>query len=379
MKAVISRNDLLGGIGRAAAALPQRATPQQVLQNILLDFSSESNTLRATATDLEIAILVDVPGKLQELGGLTLPGRKLLEGLRELPEGDVTLVVTEKNALTIKAGKARQTLRGTGREDYPNLPLTSGANGRVTLQIPVVSGCKIDSPVLREAIRKTIVAASHDETRTFLTGAHLSVGPKHSRLVATDGHRLAVCDFELAAKAKGEIGIIIPLRILAELSSSLPDKGEVAIEVGDSALLFHSTAGTYYSRLIAEKFPDYEKIIPKASENRLTMKRGEFINALRCVSPFTNTRTNAVLLSVKSDKIVVSAESPEFGEGQSEVEADVKGGAMELSFNGLYLMDGLKVLTGEELTFELGAKQAPAVLTTPEDKGYKYILMPLRP
>lgn len=374
MKAVVSKPDLIAGITRTAGALPQRPTSIQALQNILLHFSASEGAIRSTATDLEIAVIVDTPATVQAGGDLAVPGKKLLESVREMPDGEISLVVTERNALTLKCGRTRLLLRGSPREDYPAIPSVSGD---VKLSV--------DAPVLGEAIRRTIIAASHDEARSFLTGANLIVNAKQTRLVATDGHRLAISDFLLSGHKKvgagkdPDVNVIIPARILAEVAASLPDSGAVEITVGETNVIFALPAGTYYSRLIAEKFPDYEKIIPKASDRKITISRANLADALHRVSPFTNQRTQQVLLSIKSDRVVVSAETPEFGEGHDEIDAAVAGTPLDISFNARYLLDVLKVLKDDEVTIELGAKIAPAIFSTAKkDEGYSYILMPLR-
>ncbi len=373
MKAVVSKPDLIAGITRTAGALPQRPSSMQALHNILLHFSESEGAIRSTATDLEIAVIVDTPATVQAGGELAVPGKKLLESVREMPDGEISLLVTERNALTLKCGRTRLTLRGTAREDYPAIPTITS---EVSLQI--------DAPVLGEAIRRTVIAASHDEARSFLTGANLIVNAKQTRLVATDGHRLAISDFVLSGHKKAgadkdtDINVIIPARILAEIAGNLPDSGTVELSIGETNVIFTLPAGTYYSRLIAEKFPDYEKIIPKASDRKITIARQSFADALRRVSPFTNQRTQQVLLSIKSDRVIVSAETPEFGEGHDEVDATVTGTPLEISFNARYVLDVLKVLQDDEVMIEMGAKIAPAVFTTAKDAGYSYILMPLR-
>lgn len=370
MKAVISRDDLIRGITRTASALPQRSSIP-ALSNILLEFLQEDGALRSTATDLELAVIVDMPATIQESGALTVPGKKLLESVREMPDGEITLMSGERNTLTLKCGKARLTLRGTAREEYPSLPPVSVEN-----PFHVASG------VLRDAVRKTIIAAGTDDTRTFLTGVNMVISGSETRLVATDGHRLAICDFSLSEGPHGgkalNVNVLAPARVLSLAALDLPDDGKVQIAVTETHIVFITSGGNYYSRLIAEKFPDYEKIIPKSAELKVTLNTAAFAEALRRVNPFANPRTQAVNLMIKSDRVVVATEAPEFGEAHDEVDAKVTGGAMEISFRARYIADVLKVLKGAELTIDLGAQKLPAIFTTADDKGYRYILMPMR-
>lgn len=380
MKATVTKSELLAGISRAVGALPQRPTSMQVLHNILLDCSSNADAIRLEATDMEIASIAEIPATIRKAGRMTIPGKKLLESVRELPDGEVTLTGSDNHTLTLKSGRARLIIRGTAAEDYPTLPIFEGVQSRESA--PLIPGSVpfvVEAAYLKETIRRTIVAASKDENRSFLTGASLVINGERSHFVATDGHRLAVNDFTIVSKQKKlEIDVIIPLRILTELAGNLPGEGSVEVQVGETQILFKFDGGAYYSRLIAEKYPDYQKIIPKALAKKIEVSRQDFIDTLKCVSPFSNPRTHALFLSIKSDKLVVTAETPEFGEGHDEVEAEVNGTPMDISFNSHYLLDGLKALTGDKLTFELGEKISPAVLTSGSDEGYKYILMPLR-
>ncbi len=369
MKATISKADFIAALGQVAGGLPPRSSSIQALQNVLLEFRSGEGAIRATATDLEVAIVVDVPATVPEDGALAVPGAKLLESVREMPDGEISLMGADRNALVLKSGKARLTLRGIGREEYPSLPA-----------LATDRSFDVEATDLRETIRRTIIAASHDEARSFLTGAFLVLGEKKARFVATDGHRLALSEFSPSALGKNAAGpgVIIPARILSLVASALPAEGRVRVTIGETHVVFSSGSSTFSSRLIAEKFPDYQKIIPKASDRKIQVGRQEFLDVLKRVSLYTNARTSAVLLSVKSDRVVVSAETPEFGEAHDEVDAQVTGPAMDITFNARYLQDVMKVLTGEEVIVELGAKIAPAVFQTAKDKGYTYILMPLR-
>lgn len=371
MKAVVSREDLLRGLSRVASAVPARAA-QPMLEHVVLEFIPDhGGAIRALATDLEIAIVSEVPASIKEAGVLTVPGKILLEGVREMPDGDLELMSGERHALTLKAGKARMTLRGASREDYPKIPL-----------VPLDNPFQVASGVLRDAIRRTIIAASSDNTRTFLTGGNLVITGSQTRLVATDGHRLAISDFPLAEGPRGgkglNVNVLVPARILGIVASDLGDDAKVRIAVTDTHIVFETPGGTFHSRLIAEKFPDYEKIIPKASERTIELETSAFAAALRRTNPFVNPRTLGVTLAVHSNRIQISAESPELGEATDEVPATCTGGSIEINFRAPYLADACKVIGGESLRIELGAKIAPAVFSSTTNKDYKYILMPLR-
>lgn len=379
MKAVVSKNDLVTGMSRVAGALPQRPSAMQILQNIHLAFDGDAKALRATATDLEVAAIAEIPATISEAGKITVPGKKFLESLRQLPEDEVTLIVTDRHALTLKCGKARLTIRGSNAEEYPALPIKSDAKGTLSFEIPDGISFEVAASEWKEVIRQGIIAASHDEARTYLSGANLVVKGTDGELVTTDGHRLAVCGYTVSGTADdAAVNVVVPLRVLSDISSNISGEGVVRVEVGDTQIAFTTEAGAYYSRLIAEKFPDYNKIIPKSSNHRVEANRQTLLDAVRRVRPFASARTRTVMFSIKQDSVIVSAESPEVGEGRDEVEASVHGNDLDISFNGEYLLDGLRVMTGDEIIFETGAKLDPAVITTANDKHFRYILMPQR-
>lgn len=372
MKAVASKQDLVEAFTRAAGALPQRATSIPILSSILLEFQAKDSSIRATATDLEVAVITDCPATVSESGAIVVPGAKLLESVREMPEGEITISATEKNSLTLKNGRARLILRGAGRDEYPGLPSVTGQ------QV-----LKVEAPRFKECIHRTIIAASRDESRSFLTGALIEWSDAVGRMVSTDGHRLAISEFEAGGAKKsaknGEpISVIAPARILSLIAANLAGESHLEIGFGETHIIFTAARATFYSRLIAEKFPDYGKIIPKGSERRIRIDRARFAEVLKRVGLFTNERTSSMLFSIKEDRIVFSAETPEFGEAQDEIEAVVEGNAIDIPFNVRYIQDALKVMTGDEIEIAMGTRTAPAVFTTTRDQGYRYILMPLR-
>jgi DNA polymerase-3 subunit beta len=374
MKAVASKQDLVEAFTRAAGALPQRAAGIPILSSILLDFQAKESSIRATATDLEVAVIADCPATVQESGVIAVPGAKLLESVREMPDGEITVSATEKNSLTLKNGRSRLVLRGSGRDEYPGLPSVAGQKT-----------IKVDAPCFRDCIHRTIIAASRDESRSFLTGALIEWRDAAGRLVSTDGHRLAISDFDAGGAGKGKaaksaepISVIAPARILSLVAGNLAGESHLEIGFGETHIIFTTARTTYYSRLIAEKFPDYAKIIPKSSERHLKLDRARFAEVLKRVGLFTNERTSSILFSIKEDRIVFSAETPEFGEAQDEIEAAIEGSAIEVPFNVRYIQDVLKVMAGDEIEIAMGSRTAPAIFTSNRDQGYRYILMPLR-
>jgi len=369
MNASISKNDFMNALTKVASALPSRATSIYALQNILLEFKEGEGAIRISATDLEVSSVVDSPATVQEEGSLAVIGSKLIESIRELPDDEIILSSSEKNVLNLKSGKTRFNLRGVSREEYPTLPVLTGEKS-----------FKVSSKVLKEAIKKTIIAVSVNEARTFLTGAYFTIVDKKIRLVSTDGHRLALSDITAGeiGKEKKNVSVIIPARILLIAAAAFEPDEKITISLSETHVVFSGETGRFSGRLIVEKFPDYQKIIPKKFETSIKINRQVLLDTLRRVSVYSTGEMTPVSFNVKSGKIFLHAESPEFGDAQDEIEAEVKGPAIETNFNSKFIQDVLKVLTGDELNIEMSSKIAPALFKTDNDKEYIYILMPLR-
>lgn len=374
MKAVASKQDLVEAFTRAGGALPQRAPGIPILASILLDFNDKESLIRATATDLEVAVIAECPATVHESGSIAVPGAKLLDSVREMPDGEISISTNEHNGLILKNGRARLVLMGAGRQEYPGLPSIAGQKT-----------IKVDAVRFRECVQRTIIAASRDENRSFLTGALFEWHAAAGRLVSTDIHRLAISEFDAggagadkAVNSGDPIGVVAPTRILSLVSGNLAGESHLQIGFGETHIIFTASRATYYSRLIAEKFPDYAKIVPKASERRLKFDRARLAEVLKRVGLFTNERTSSILFSIKEDRVVFSAMTPELGEAQDEIEAVIEGTPVEVPFNVRYIQDVLKVMTGDEVEIAMSSRTSPAVFTSNRDQGYRYILMPLR-
>ncbi|RMH58572.1 MAG: DNA polymerase III subunit beta [Candidatus Hydrogenedentota bacterium] len=370
LNVVVSKDDLWSGLCRVTGGLPQRPTSIQILQNMLIEADKKEKALRITATDLELVLCVNIPATVDEAGSLTVPGRKFFEAVREFPEGEIHLTATENHSLGVKLEKTRISLRGTAPEEYPNVLLkTEGTT------IGMKSGS------LRKALQKTIIATSREESRSFLAGVNFEIRKESQRLIATDGHRLAVSeiDVEGGISKKNAINAIVPSRAVLALVNMLPEAGDVKATFGDAQCVFETENDRFFSRLISEKFPDYEKIIPKSSDVVVEVDREEFLDLLRHVSPLVGGIENhKVVMTIGKDSLSLWATSPEFGEAFDEIPATAEGKEFNVKYNAKYLRDGVRALDGETLRMEINQKLIPTVMTSEDDPNYRYIVMPLR-
>lgn len=362
MEIQVKKQDLVNALGIVVGAVSSRA-PLPILSNILLETMGEKG-IRVTATDLEMGISTEVDSKNIKEGSITLPARKFYEVIRELTDGDVSVTVAKNNAVNIQTGKTFCKIMGIGREDFPKLP-----------EISLDEAIELDQTVIKECLSLTSFAISNDETRYVLNGVLVNVSGDKICFIATDGRRLAYIEKKLEEKKQKTIEFIIPIKTVAELNKSLSN-GKLKIAHTQNQVVFHLGKTILVSRLIEGKFPNYEQVIPKDEKTTTSVSRQALLAAVRRAALFTSQEAQAVKLDFVKNKILVSSHSPNLGEAKEEVEAKVNGEDVSIGFNPHYLLDALKNLNIEEVSFSLTKPDKPGLLKASDN--YKYVVMPMQ-
>ena len=255
-------------------------------------------------------------------------------------------------------------------EEYPKLPKEESAH------LVTVPGA-----ILLEMIRKTAFAISTDETRYILNGVFFE--PREGgkvRMVATDGHRLALVERELAGDFKLKSGVIIPRKGLHELRRLLdeaPD-AECALGFAENSALFRKPGLTMVMRLIDGQFPEYQRVIPKEGDRKVQIPRVRFTEALKRIALLSVDKSNAVKIGLTANQLRISSQNPDLGEAKDDVDVHYDGADITVGFNARYLIDVLSVLENDEVAFELGDDHSPGVLHAPGDRTYTAVVMPMR-
>jgi DNA polymerase-3 subunit beta len=349
-------------------SIVERRHTMPILANVLIE--SENRQIRVTATDLEVGVRTSLEGEVLKKGLVTLNAKKLYEIVREAPEESLQLRRLDNDWVEIKSGRSVFKMVGLDPREYPQFP-DMGAGSLVAL----------GGKVLREMIERTIFSVSTDETRHNLNGVFVEESGKDKlRMVATDGHRLA-----LVERAVGGVGlkkgVILPRKGLVELKKLLEQNEEGTVSIGfkENMGLVARDNVELFMRLIDADFPDYSKVIP--GDNPLEVKIGadSFLQALRRVSILSNDRYKGVKLELSEGKMAVSANNPDLGEAAEEIEVDYQGRDLALGFNARYLMDVLGVI-GDAKDIELSVKDelSPGLLRQEGDPDYLYVVMPMR-
>ena len=376
MKIKCLKQDILDGL-QAVQSIIGGKTPLPILSNVLLE--AEGKELVLTTTDLEVGMRRRVPAKIEKKGTITLPAKRLLAILRELPVTEVTLEASDGKEVEIRYGASYFKVLGLPKDDFPRLP-----------EFDKAAPLTIGRAAFAELIRKTHYAVSHDESRYVLNGLHLVLSKGKMTGVATDGRRLALCEVPAEIPEGADRGIIIPTKAVLELRLVLErrkgeegekkaekrDEGEVKVFLGETQAAFATGDCMLVTRLVEGHFPNYQQVIPQKSAHKLLIGRGEFLDAARRVSHLTNEQANSVRVALKKNRLILSTNTPEVGEAQEEMTITYIGDEFAVAFNPQYLIDVLKNLDEQEIVFELTDALNPGVIKC--DKSFLYVIMPIR-
>jgi DNA polymerase-3 subunit beta len=374
MKLKIAKAELQKGLGRIQAIVEKRNS-MPILANVLLEAEAggkDPGRLRLAATDLEVGVRGQHPASVEKAGGLTVAAKKFFEIVRELPDEEISLEATSNSYLDIRCARSRFTLAGTAAEEYPTLPDFSPE-----------ATVRVSSEALSGMVERTMYAASLDETRYNLNGVYLEVlaATGKLRMVATDGHRLALVDREVPGDLSAlSNGVIIPRKGLAELKRLLDEDDAEEVEIGfeGSSGLARKGDVTLVMRLIEGEFPNYQQVIPSDVTVQLVVPTDQLVQSLRRVVLLSSERSRAVKLSLTDGRLVVSSNNPDLGDASDELDVEYSGANVQMGFNARYLLDALGSLHAKEVRLGLQNDLSPAQITATNDDDCLAVVMPMR-
>jgi DNA polymerase III subunit beta len=363
MEVHVDRDAFLKGLQMVHNVVEPRQT-LPILANVLLE--SEGDTLRLTATDLEVGARVSVPAKVPSGGSITLSARKLLEIVKELPAATLSLKVQDNAWVALRCGGVSYKLVGLSAAEFPAVA-TGTAAAWITL----------DGKLLRDMLAQTIFAVSHDESRYALNGVLFAVQEREIRIVATDGHRLALAVRPLAS-AGGSASGIVPRKAVQEIARIVGSGEDVQVAISENQFILQMPNVLLMARLIEGTFPNYEQVVPKAHPHRIPVSRGVLTAALRRVSVLSEERTKPVKFTLSPGLLKLTAYSPDFGEAEEQIEVPYTGEEMTIGFNSRYVLDALGAQGAEQIVIELKDGLSPGIVKSFEDEGSLCVIMPMR-
>jgi DNA polymerase-3 subunit beta len=361
--------DVLTGIQGVA----ERRHTMPVLSHALMTVAG--GNLSVVSSDLEIVVRCVQPVGKGEPGAIALPARKLLDIAKVLPkEMPVTVAAREGNYVEISSGRSHFRLAGLPAQEFPEMP-----------EKPAGKPVSIDGEVFRKLAERVVSFASSDETRYNLAGVLMErTDPKAGamlRMVATDGHRLAMADGEV-----GDIGeilaspkVLVPKKGVLEIRK-LAESGPGSIELSASEKFLFAAKGDteVWVRLLDAEFPDYRQVIPKENLLAATVERDAFADVLRRVGVMAPDKVHSVKLSFSGKQLEVSSTSPDQGEARDLLEAEYEGPAMKIGFNGRYLQDAVGGIAEEKVVLQMKDDVSQVILRPEKDTSYLAIVMPMR-
>lgn len=369
MEFSVSKSDLVRELGLTQGVVEKKTTIP-ILSNILVE--TDHDQVWLTATDLELGIRCACPARIKREGAGTIPARRLLDYVRLLPDADLQVKLAENQWASFVCGRSRTRIAGMSRESFPELP-----------QMPEPLA-EIPLSVLSQMISSTIFAISAEESRFTLNGALLILRENGLVMVATDGHRLALVEkqIELPGLA-GAYRALLPKKAMNEILKLASDDASKQIEFSgnENHLFFKIDKRLLLSRKLTGNFPDYERVLPKEHPHAIVLQRDEFKAAIERVAQFADERSRAIRVQVLKGELKVHSSISETGESEETIPLEYSGADLEIGFNALYLLDFLRSVGENEISFHFKDANSAGELRPhagAADTVYRYVVMPMR-
>ena len=339
-----------------------------ILENFLFEIAG--GTLTITGSDLQTSMITELEVEAKEDGSIAIPAKILLETLRNLPEQPVNFTIEESSySIEISSDNGRYKLSGENATDFPRVPTVSDGYS-----------VNISSDVLGMAISNTIYAASNDELRPSMTGVFLKLDETNATFVATDSHRL-IRYRRVDIVSDMSHSMIIPRKALTLLKATLPSEvTNVAMEFNTSNAFFDFNRIKMICRLIDERYPDYENVIPADNENNITIGKAELLSSLKRIAIYANKTTHQVRLKITGSELMISSEDLDFSnEANERLVCEHDGEDIEIGFNAKFLIEMLGNISSDQLTFKLSAPNRAGLIEPSNKNKNEDILMLVMP
>ncbi len=350
---------------QAVIGVVERRQTMPILTNVLL--VAKDGHLSVTATDLEVELVASTKIEVGQDGEITVPGRKLLDIFRALPADAKVSLTLDGDRMLVRSGRSRFILSTLPAAEFP---VVDDIDAQVTLTISQEDANRL--------LEKTQFSMAQQDVRYYLNGILLEATDKTLRAVATDGHRLALCEVKLKKAVKGEHQVIVPRKGVLELQRLLGGEGDISLGIGSNHVRVEVGSIRFTSKLIDGRFPDYRRVIPTAESSPMTGDREVLKQALHRAAILSNEKYRGIRLEVKGNSIRILAHNPEQEEAEEEVAVNYTGDDMEIGFNVNYLLDALSAVDADQVQVGLIDSNSSCLITEPGSTSCKYVVMPMR-
>lgn len=369
MEFKINRNTFLEGIQKTLGIVEKKTTTP-ILNNVLL--KTEHNKLKIIATDREISLISDYDADIAEKGEITLSAKKLYEMVREIQGEVVHFTKSANNIVKVTCQRAVYKIPGLPADDFPSVADSQN------VQFVHIPGSSII-----ELINNTSFAMAFDESRKNLNGVFLEIasdGTNHIwRMVATDGHRLAVARVNTADPfPEMTKGIIIPRKGLMEVKKIIDVHENVSVGVHKNMFVVKTENTILKVNLVDAEYPDYKRVIPTEKGVAVNLDKETFLHALRRMNVVSSERYSGVILSLSEGKMTLNSTNLDVGEATEEIDINYTGEEFEVGFNVNYVIDAVSAISLEGVVMEIGVGLKPTLIKPAEGDNYLCIVMPLK-
>jgi len=365
MKFTISREVLLQPLSQVVGVVERRQT-LPVLANFML--SAREGLLTVTGTDMEVELISSVAADVVQEGEITVPARKLVDIVKALPDGANIKVSVSDEKATLIAGRSRFTLATLPASEFP-----------ATDQVETLENIAVAEVSLKKMMDKTSFAMANQDVRYYLNGLLFDFAGQQLRAIATDGHRLAICDLESSIDITSDRQLIVPRKGVMELSRMLSgDEDEVTLAIGRNHVRLVKGDTTFTSKLIDGRFPDYKAVVPVGADKQMLVDKATFIHALQRAAILSNEKYRGVKLEAAGSTIKIVAHNPQHEEAVEEVEAELNFDRLAVGFNVTYLLDALMAIDTDQVSLELKDANSSCLVSAPDSDINRHVVMPLK-
>ena len=365
MKFTISREVLLQPLSQVVGVVERRQT-LPVLANFML--VARDGRLTVTGTDMEVELISSVPAEIIQDGEITIPARKLLDIIKALPDGaNIKFNISDDKA-TLTAGRSRFTLSTLPASEFP-----------ATDQVETLENIAVAEVTLKKMMDKTSFAMANQDVRYYLNGLLFDFSGQQLRAIATDGHRLAICDLESSVDITSDRQLIVPRKGVMELSRMLSgNEDQVTLAIGRNHIRLVKGDTTFTSKLIDGRFPDYKAVVPVGADKQMLVDKATFIQALQRAAILSNEKYKGVKLEAAGSTIKIIAHNPLHEEAVEEIEAELNFDRLAVGFNVTYLLDALMAIDTEQVSLELKDANSSCLVSAPDSDINRHVVMPLK-
>jgi len=364
MNFTTTRETLLKPLQVVIGVIERRQT-MPILANVLLIIKNDQ--LSITATDLEVELVASTKVNVKQEGQITVSGRKFIDICKALPEKAELIVQLKGEKLSIKSGRSKFTLMTLPSADFPTVE-----------DIQAIQIVSLPQATLATLLEKTHFSMAQQDVRYYLNGLLMETDGQYLRGVATDGHRLALCQVVLSSGKMSEQQVIVPRKGILELQRLISKGGDINLQLGSNHIRVEFDSIRFTSKLIDGKFPDYDRVIPQDTSNYFVADKYLLKSALQRTAILSNEKYRGIRLIIRNGGIVLHSHNPEQEEAEEELEVSYKGEDIEIGFNVNYLLEAIGVIESEKVTLAVVDGNSSCLIHEPGNEDCKYVVMPMR-